>query len=329
MSEIPFVNRLGDALDAAIAQPARAPRLRRLGRRRHLAVALVALTAVGAGAAVATLSTDPVEIGFGAVACFDRPSTDGDMAIVSDPTRTPLQVCTGALRDSGLAAGDLIACHWEGHGVVVMPHEGRRGCAALDLAPLPASYTRARLRASRLQAVVVEFERDAGCLAPPEFARRLTAELRRRGWTDWRAVAAGGDGPCGRVSVPTGSSLVGAIGPAVDATHRTIQVRGRASLELELALSEPDSPGMRPYDTSGERCFTLAGLEEHVRRMLAPTKAPIHFRIGSLHSYAEVTGPRGDRYAEGCAIYEGAFAEYSGGRVKIVVDLSQRDAPLR
>ncbi len=86
MSEIPFVNRLGDALDTAIAkQPSRAPRRFRLTRRRHLAVALVALAAVGAGAAVATLSTDPVEIGFGAVACFDRPSTDGDVAIIERP----------------------------------------------------------------------------------------------------------------------------------------------------------------------------------------------------------------------------------------------------
>jgi hypothetical protein len=330
MSEIPFVNQLGDALDAAIAkQPARAPRIRRLGRRRYLAVALAALTVGGAGAAVATLSTDPVEIGFGAVGCFEGQDVDGGAAVTSDPNREPVEICADVLAGQGLTATDLIACHWEGHGVVVMPHEGRRSCAALELAPLPPSYTGARLRASRLQAVAVEFERDAGCLAPGVFARRLTAELRRRGWTGWRAVADGGGGPCGRVSVPTGSSLTGSIGPAVDAGSRTIDVKGRAPLRLELMLTQPGSPGSRLFDTSGERCFTLAGLEKHVRRVLAFAKAPINFRSGSLHSYAEVTGPRGDRYTEGCAIYEGAFADYSGGRVEIVVDLSQRDAPLR
>jgi hypothetical protein len=126
MSDIPYVNQLGDAFDEAIARGARAPRLRRLGRRRYLAVALVALTVAGGGAAVAGLCTDPVEIGFGAVGCFDRPSTDGDVAIVSDPTKSPVEVCASALPDDGLEARDLIACQWTDHGIVVLPHEGRR-----------------------------------------------------------------------------------------------------------------------------------------------------------------------------------------------------------
>jgi len=327
MSEIPFVNQLGDALEAAIAKPSRAPRLRRLGRRRYLAVALAALAVVGGGAAIAEILHDPVEIGFGAVGCLGDRGIDGGVAVTTDPTRAPVEICASALASEGFTASDLIACSWEGHGVVVMPHQGRRSCTAHDLAPLPASYTRARLRASRLQAVAVKFEHDAGCLTPPEFARRLTAELRRRGWTGWRAVAHGGGGPCGRVSVPTGSSLVGSIGPAVDATRRTIAVKGRAPLELELALVEPGSPGARLFDTSGERCFTLEGLEAHVRGTLARLNVPIRFHHRSLASFVEVTGPRGERYAEGCAIYEGAAPSYSGGRLEIVVELSQRDPP--
>ena len=93
MSEIPFVNQLGDALETAIAKPARAPRLRRLGRRRYLAVALAALAVTGGSAAVAELFTDPVEIGFGAVGCFEQPSTDGNVAVISDPTSTPVELC--------------------------------------------------------------------------------------------------------------------------------------------------------------------------------------------------------------------------------------------
>jgi hypothetical protein len=325
MSEIPFVNQLGDALETAIARPARAPRMRRLGRRRYLAVALAALTVAGGGAAMADLLTDPVEIGFGSVGCFEQPDVDGNVIVTSDPTRAPVEICAEVLASQGLQASDLIACGWDGHGVVVMPHGGARSCAELDLAALPVSYTRARLRASRLQAVTVNFERDAGCLGPPEFARRLTAELRRRGWTNWRAVPDGGSGPCGRVSVPTGSSIAGSIGPAVDAGRRTIDVQGRAPLDLELALSEPGSPGVRLFDTSGERCFTLPGLEEHVRRVLAPLEAPIRFRHGSLHSAADVVAPRGDRYAEGCAIFEGAHPTFPGGRVVIVAQLLQRD----
>jgi hypothetical protein len=329
VSEIPYVNQLGDAFDAAIARRARTPRLRRLGRRRYLAVALAALTVAGGGAAMAGLLSDPVEIGFGAVACYHEQDLGGGVAVTSDPARAPIDICAGVLADEGITKRDLIACYWDGHGVVVLPHEGRRSCTALDLAPLPASYTHARLRASRLQALAVEFEREAGCLAPREFAGRLTAELKGRGWKRWRAVARGGSGPCGRVSVPTGSSIVGDIGPAVDAERRTIRVKGTPPLDLELILSQPGSPGARLFDESGERCFTVAGLEQLVRRELARVKAPIRFVNRSLPPFVGVMPPRGDRYDEGCAIYEGAHFEYPDGRMALVVDLSQRDLPER
>lgn len=325
MSEIPYVNQLGDAFDEAIARRARQPRLRRLGRRRYLAVALAALTVTGGGAAVAGLFADSVEIGFGAVGCFDRPNTEGDIAVVSDPTRSPVEVCAEALSSEGVAAGDLIACEWEGHGIVVLPHGGRRGCAALDLSPLPPGFRRARLRAAELQAAAVEFERTAGCLPPRRFARRLTAELRAGGWPGWRAVADGGRGPCGRVSAPTGSALLGSIAPHVDAMARTISVKGRAPLELELVLYGPDSPGVSLFDGSGERCFTLTALEEHVRTVLAPAKAPIRFRHGSMPPHTGIEQPRGRRYAQGCAIFVGAHPAFPGGQTEIVVELWQRD----
>jgi hypothetical protein len=327
VSEIPFVNQLGDALDIAIAKPSRTPRLRRLGRRRYLAVALAALVVVGGGAALADILHDPVEIGFGAVGCFEGTEPDGNVAVISDPTRSPVDLCAAALASNGLQARDLIACSWEGHGIVVLARRDRGSCRARGLAPLPAGYALGRRRAARLQAVAVRFERGAGCLAPREFARRLSAELRRRGWTHWRAVPAGGSGPCGRVSVPTGSSLVGSIAGAVDGARRTIQVQARPPLELELALLQPGSPGARLFDVSGERCFTLAGLEARVRDAFAPLKTPIRFHHASLAKFVGVTGPRGDRYAEGCAIYTDAHAAYPDGRIEIVVELSQRDAP--
>jgi hypothetical protein len=326
MSEIPYVNQLGDAFDEAIARSARAPRPRRLGRRRYLAVALVALTVAGGGAAVAGLFADPVEIGFGAVGCFDHPSTDGDVAIVSDPTKSPVEVCASALADDGLEARDLIACQWNGHGIVVLPHEGRPNCAALDLSPVPTAYGRARRRAADLQAVAIEFERGAGCLSPQEFARRLTAVLEARGWAGWRAVAGGGRGPCGRVSAPTGSSLLGSIGPNVDATRRTIAIKGRAPIELEHMLYGVGSPGASLFDSSGERCFTLIALEEHVRKVLAGAETPIHVRRGSMPAGAGVEQPRGRRYAEGCAIFVEAHPIFPRGRTEIVVELWQRDA---
>lgn len=325
MSEIPYVTQLGDALDEAIARRARAPRLRRLGRRRYLAVVLAALTIGGSGAAVAGLFTDPVEIGFGAVACFDQPSTDGDVAIVSDPTRSPVDVCATALQSDGLEARDLIACQWEGHGIVAMPHEGRANCAALDLSAVPPAYGRARLRAAELQALAVNFEREAGCLPPPEFAKRLTARLQAGGWASWRAVVGGGRGPCGRVSVPNGFTMLGSIGSIVDAKRRTITIKGRAPIEVERVIYGPGSPGVSLFDSSGERCFTMAELEQHARRALATVSVPIRFRYGSMPANQGIEQPRGDRYAEGCAIYVGAYPDFPGGETEIIVELWQRD----
>jgi hypothetical protein len=327
MSEIPYVNQLGEAFDVAIARRARTPRLRRLGRRRYLAVALAALTVAGGGAAAAGLFTDPVEIGFGNVACYEGTEPSGNVAIISDPTVAPAELCASSLPSLGFEARDLIACQWPGHGVVVVVRGDRGGCTSRELAPVPPAYARARHRAVRLQALVMEFERRAGCLAPREFARRLTVMLRSGGWPGWRAVVRGGRGPCGRVSAPNGSKLLGSIGSSVDAVRRTIAIRGRATIELEQLIYGADSPGVSLFDSSGERCFTVTGLEQHVREVLARVQVPIRFTVHRMPPNQGTEPPRGDRYAEGCAIYVGAHPDFPGGRTEVVAELMQRDAP--
>jgi hypothetical protein len=325
MSEIPFVNQLGDALEAAIAKPARAPRLRRLGRRRYIAVALAALAVTGGSAAVAGLFTDPVEIGFGSIGCFEQPSTDGNVAVVSDPTRSPVQTCASAMSYAGFEARELIACRWEGNGIVVIPHEGRRSCAAHGLAPVPPGYTAARRRALRLETDVKSFERAAGCLPPAEFARRLTRNLRADGWPGWEAVARGGEGPCGRVSMATGSELLGSIGPSVDATARTITVAASPPLELEQLVYGADSPGVSLFDSSGERCFSTTELERLVRETLAPAEVPIRFTVKALQPGVSIADARGKRYDEGCTVFAAAAIRYPDGRAEILVELNRRD----
>ena len=330
MSEIPFVNQLGDALDAAIAKPAPARRgLRRLGRRRYLAVALAALAVTGGSAAVAELFTDPVEIGFGAVGCFEEPSTGGNVAVISDPTRSPVKTCAAAMSIQGFAESELIACHWEGHGIVVVPHEGGRSCAAHDLAPVPPGYTAARRRAVRLETDVKAYERDAGCLPPAEFAQGLTRKLRASGWTSWAAVVRGGEGPCGRVSMATGSELLGSIGPSVDARARTIAVAASPPLELQELVFGEGAPGLEPYETSGARCFTAAALERQVREIFEPAGVPIRFTVHPLEpgvGIADETG-RAERYAQGCTVFEGASIQYpagSNGGAEIFVSFNRR-----
>jgi hypothetical protein len=330
MSEIPFVNQLGDAIEVAIARPAGARRrLRIRGRRRYLAVALAALAVAGGGAAVAGLLHDPVEIGFGSVACFETTEPSGNIAVIGDPTREPAELCAASMPEAygGLTASDLIACMWPNHGVVVVVRGNRGSCVARGLAPLPVSYTRARRRAARLQALAQRFERRFDCLAPRPFARRLTRELRVAGWSRWRAVVRGGEGSCGRVSPMSGSALLGSIGPVVDAQRRTIQVRAAFPLSLERLVYDAGSPGANLFESSWARCYTVEGLKRHVREQLADTGVPILFTVRSLADGAGIQSPGGDRYADGCAVFGGASIRGSDGRTEIAAELTQRDAP--
>jgi hypothetical protein len=330
MSEIPFVNQLGDAIDAAIARPAPAPRRRRFGRRRHLAVALAALAVAGGGAAIAEMLHDPVEIGFGSVECFERTVPKGNVAVIADPTKSPVDLCATSLRETyaGLEARDLIACSSVRRGVVVVVRGDRGSCRARGLAPLPASYTLGRRRASKLQELVQRVDLKADCVAPREFARRLTRRLRAAGWSGWRAVPPGGaDGPCGRVSVPSGKALLGSIGSEVDGQRRTIQVHTAFPLHLERMVYDAGSPGATLFEGSWARCFTVAGLERHVRERLAAARVPIRFTVHALADGVGIQPPGGDRYADGCAVFGGASIRRSEGRTEILVELTQRDAP--
>ena len=216
---------------------------------------------------------------------------------------------------------------WEGHGVVVVPHEGRRSCAAHELAPVPASYVSARRRAVRLQADVKAFERAAGCLPPAEFARRLTRELRAGGWFGWEAVPRGGEGPCGRVSVATGSELLGSIGPAVDAQQRTIAVAASPPLELEEVVYGADSPGVSLFDSSGARCYTTPSSSSTYARpwRRRVSRSELHRRASGAEHRHRRRDRAADRYAEGCAIFAGASIRFPDGRGEILVELNRRD----
>jgi len=331
MSDIPFVNQLGDAIERASARPAPARRRFRLPRRRYLAVALAAFAVAGGSAAIAELLHDPVEIGFGSVACFEGTEPDGNIAVIADPTRSPAELCASAMRETygGLEARDLLACMWPDHGVVVVVRGERGGCTARGLAPLPASYTYGRRRAARLQELVRRLDRSANCIPPGEVARRLTLRLRAAGWSGWRAVPTGqGDGPCGRVSPMSGSRVLGSIGSTVHPDRRIVEVGNEFPLDLTRTVFGAGSPGARLFGSSSAHCFSVDGLKRHVRDRLAAAEVRIVFTVHSLAPNVGISGESGERYAEGCAVYSGSSIRSRGGRTEIVAELSQRDAPV-
>jgi hypothetical protein len=327
MSEIPYVNQLGDAFDEAIARRARTPRLRRLGRRRTLAVALAALMVAGSGAAIADLLSDPVELAAGSVACFSNSKMTGDVTITRDPSRSPTELCAEAQKGSGVVAADLLACRRE-KAVVVFPRRGRAGCAALGLAALPRDYEAGRLQVAELQRAVMALESRADCVPPRRLERQVQELLHRSGWTDWRTWLRVDEqaGPCGRVSQPRGDG-VREIGGSLDTETRRIMIWGSIPRSLDEILYGPASVGVRLMDSSGERCYSLAGLKAHARSMLVPTGRPIGFRLGQLDEGAGIGDARGDRYAEGCAIIVNTYPVVSDGAITTIeVEILQRGA---
>ena len=82
------------------------------------------------------------------------------------------------------------------------------------------------------------------------------------------------------------------------------------------------------FEASGRRCFTLPDLREHVRSVLAVTGRKVTFKQGRLPANSGMEPPRGDRYAEGCAIVVGAAPLYpSPGEIILEVEIWQRAGP--
>jgi hypothetical protein len=297
MSEIPFVRRLGDALESAAATRL-ATRRRRIRRRLGIGALGLAIAATGVAAASGILTGTPEQLAVNSVGCYDAPSLNANTAILSTGTDTPVETCARILGTDG----PLSACAGEG-AVLVFP--GRGVCRRLGLARLPPEYHSARARFNALHRDVVALERSADCIPPDELARRAQALLDRGGWTGWRAVVRDDidQGPCGSISALGGDGRRYFEG-ALDPDGRELFVVPGVSRSLEnLLYSAEQNLGGRLMDASGERCYDRAGLDAMVRERLAPTGRRLElYAAEPLIEGASISGPRGRRLNEGCAI---------------------------
>jgi hypothetical protein len=329
MSEIPYVRELGDALEraAAAAPPKRAGLLRGRGRRRRR-VAILAFAILLAAAAVTTAAivSDPDRLAIGSVQCSESGDPDLGAAISALDGRSPVAVCAELWTDRGQVAPPLVACERD-DGVFVMPGVGREACARAGLAELPTGYRRAEARVARLVRDVAAVEEAFDCLPPAELARRLQRVLREAGWTGWRAVVSDfGEGPCGWARRRGGDARL-TLSPVLDPEARVLSVGAGPPRSLERRLYGERSILVGLFDDTGERCFGLAELREHVLRKMAATGQDIRFKLGRMPPNTGLERPRGDRYAEGCAIFVGAAPVYPAtGGVAVEVELWQRPA---
>jgi hypothetical protein len=212
MSEIPFVDRLGDAVEKMAAQHTR-PRRRYV---RRLLAAVGALCVVAGGVATAsTLLDDSERLVAAGVECYERTSDfhrSGAQPVVGG--RTPVEACSAMLGDdvARVACVDGTEAH-----VAVVPGDSAAACERLGLTALPADYGQARKRFRALERDVAAMETKE-CTPPPQFARRLQALLDRTGWAGWTAQLRLDveDGPCGYARGLTGDgrlSLEGGLDP--------------------------------------------------------------------------------------------------------------------
>jgi hypothetical protein len=310
MSEIPFVNRLGDALEAAVAHAPAPVRPRRRGRL-GLYLAMGALVAGGTAAAAGLLSSEKQATA--GVGCYDG----SGVAVVWAGDRSPVDVCAGAL---GRPASELVACAHEDTVAVVV--RGAGGCAAAGYTALGTDYEPERRRVAALEHEVIALERGVDCLPPDDLAGRVQAVLDRRGWTGWTTRVRDGSGPCGAVSGPSGDGRRSLSG-ALDAEHHVVLVSSAGAFSTMEALYGADGLAGPLMDASGAACFTRDALTALADRRLRRAG----LRVGAtatqrIDEGVQLLGARGTRYDAGCAVISGM--EPGADPRSVTLQVSQR-----
>lgn len=214
MSQIPFVNLLGEAIEAAIShEEARSPRGiasgRGPGRRwrlpgvgvllghRRVSVVLVALVIGGGAVAVAETLQNSTALVTGGIVCYAGTGMGASVqmyANVEANGRSPEAACADVFRTDGPAAlgrpgVNLIACA-DPHGyVAVFRATGVADqCQAEGMSALQArSYTVAQSSVDRLVRALNKIGASRTCMAPRLLAADVQHVLDRLGWSGWRA----------------------------------------------------------------------------------------------------------------------------------------------
>ena len=320
MSTIPFVDRLGDAIQAAIVDAAVG---RRRKARRRLLLAVVTLLLLGGSLAAAQLLNEPEKLATGSIGCYRDAAMRGTVTIVWPGDRTPVDACAETFREAGQPVPPLVACAYGG-AVAVLPGRDQSVCQRQALEPLPPGYTAALGRVAELERAILAIEEDADCLPPPVLAGRVQRLLDRSGWTGWTTWLRPdvSPGPCGSVSNPGGGGHRSIAG-ALDEPGRRVMVFGAPPRSTEDLLYGPGKLAPALQDMSGERCYRPGELGEQVRRRVAGAapgrSVTIERRVdGGL----ELGDARGPRLAAGCAVVLGVGPARNGH--DLVVEIVQK-----
>lgn len=332
MSQIPFVNQLGQAIETAIS-PESMPSLslRGLGRwrprrrgllpHRRASLLLAALVIGGGAVAVAETLQSSTALVTGGIVCYAGTGTGASVqmyANVEANGRTPGAACADVFRMDGPSAlaqpGVRLTACADPHGfVAVFRSTGATNqCRRQGMSPLQShSYALAQSRVDRLVAALDGLGASHACIASSTLVPDVQRVLDRLGWVGWRpelqARPAGSRG-CA-MFLGTGSSFSDPTA-SLDAAHRVVWI-SLGPIPALLTLTGPlDLSLLR---ASGRHCYSLAGARALVRRSLASARAEIRFALtqepaGGGWAYAQRA------YDRGCTIV-GSVAPALRGRV--------------
>jgi hypothetical protein len=236
MSEIPFVNTLGDAIETAIAAQAPSSSSRRsrswvLRGRGRLIVAL-AILLLG-GAAFAATQQSSRSLATAGLACYEGTGTDASAYYdVAEHGRSPQAACAEVFRASGpralAAAGvQLIACAAPRGYVAVFKSNGSAGqCTGLRMSPLQtAPYALAEASVQKLLRQLRPLTQARACIPAHTLEADVDRVLRRLGWRGWHSAIQqqlSHQGTCATFEA-TGSSMSDPTA-SLDAKHRTVWI---------------------------------------------------------------------------------------------------------
>jgi hypothetical protein len=218
MSEIPFVNALGDAIELAIArESAAATRPRwwtRVPRRRgtRLVIVVAALGLAGGGYA-ATTQNSPLPQVADTINCERGTDVTTPARVVFENGRSPLALCAQMFRARGMRAlaapGALVGCARpdDSYIVVVKANGSPTECQHLrsvhHLRPLPLhAYNAAALRVQNLAAHLHAVQTSERCITPQALAQGVTHVLHQLHWTHWHAAFGFQQGRVGGKATP-------------------------------------------------------------------------------------------------------------------------------
>jgi hypothetical protein len=321
MSEIPFVNALGDALERAASAPQRS--------RRHLwrtwrVVPVIAIVVAGAATA-ATMFNGTTQLAAESISCMSGTGNNGNGAYdVQTLGRTPEQACSGVV---GRPAAELVACDGGRYGIVVYYSTGRSGqCASLGDRRLPANYAADDTHVNQLVIALTRLYHSRDCMSPAALASGSDAVLRRLGFVGWRAQLELGppavrSGPCG--AFPGTGSSVSSAAAAVDSHgyppggHDLVIIdsgTSRSMAALSIRLND------RLMAMSGASCLTLAQARADTEALLPARLRPASFTVTRSPSGVTFGDSRQARYEAGCTIFVDAGTESDGRTIQVALE---------